>query len=258
MPERKYGVAMYTVHQSAERDLYETFCKLGEIGYQGIEFYGEPVVDQKLLARALKDSRLSLTGWHTEWRNLQENSIERTCEYLLEAGCPIAVIPCLGGKWQVAHGPEQECEEIWKRYTEQINGICEKLKRKGLRTGYHNHDHEFSLHYSGKPVFDLLFDGLSEDVVMEFDSGNCIEGGDDPLRVLKKYHGRDMVLHLKPYSHKRGFQTVLGDEDDANDWEQILDLKNASYLWMLVESENDTLPEFENAKRCLERLKKYL
>lgn len=258
MHEKKYGVAMYTVHQSAEEDLYRTFCKLGKMGYQGIEFYGEPAVDQKLLAKALNDSGLFLTGWHTEWRNLQENSIGKTCEYLQEAGCPLAVIPCLGGKWQVAHGPEQECEEIWKRYIERINEIYENLKKEGLRTGYHNHEHEFSLHYNGKPVFELLFDGFSDEIVIEFDSGNCIEGGGNPLRVLEKYRGRDMVLHLKPYSYKRGFQIVLGDEDDENDWKQILDPRNASYLWMLIESENDTLPEFENAQRCLERLKKYL
>lgn len=255
---KKCGLAMYTVHQHAEKDLYGTFCRLGELGYRGIEFYGEPVVEEALLHRALQDSGLVLTGWHVEWRNLQEDRFSDTVRYLQTVGCPAAVIPCLGGKWQVAHGPAQECREIWLRYTEQINHIAEKLKQEGIRTGYHNHEHEFLLEYDGKKVFDLLFDGLSEDIIIEFDSGNCIEGGDDPLRVLDKYKDRDMFLHLKPYSHAAGFNTVLGAADDANDWRAILDPNKKEYLWLLVESENEVLPEFENAKLCLEGLKAFI
>ncbi len=251
----KCGLAMYTVHRSAEQDLYGTFCRLGELGYKGIEFYGEPEVDPAFLKRSLADSGLTLTGWHMEWRNLQEDRFAESVKYMQTVGCPTAVIPCLGGKWQVAHGPEQECREIWLRYTEQINHICEKLKREGIRTGYHNHEHEFMLSYEGKKVFDILFDGLSEEVIIEFDSGNCIEGGDDPLRILNKYKDRDMLLHLKPYSHTAGFNTVLGAAEDANDWEAILNPANKVYLWLLVESENEVLPEFENAERCMEGLK---
>lgn len=254
----KCGLAMYTVHKSAEKDLYGTFCRLGRLGCRGIEFYGEPAVDKELLKRSLQDSGLVLTGWHVEWRNLQEDRFADTVRYLQSVDCPAAVIPCLGGKWQVAHGPDRECREIWLRYTEQINHIYEKLKREGIRTGYHNHEHEFMLSYDGKKVFDLLFDGLSEEIIIEFDSGNCIEGGDDPLRILNKYRSRDMFLHLKPYSHSAGFNTVLGAEDDANDWRAILDPKNKEYLWLLVESENELLPEFENTELCLKGLKGFI
>lgn len=255
---KQCGLAMYTVHKSAEADLYGTFCRLGKMGYRGIEFYGEPAVEPELLKRSLSDSGLSLTGWHVEWRNLQPDRIKETTAYLQRIGCPIAVIPCLGGKWQVAHGPKEECREIWLRYAEQMNAISEQLAYEGIRTAYHNHEHEFQLEYEGEKVFDLLFDRLSEQIIIEFDSGNCIEGGDDPLRVLKKYENREILLHLKPYSHTNGFNTVLGAADDANDWKSILNPETRTYLWLLVESENEVLPEFENAERCLEGLKQIL
>lgn len=254
----KCGLAMYTIHQSAEKDLYAAFCQMGELGYRGIEFYGEPVIDPDLLKTSLRDSGLVLTGWHVEWRNLQQDRFADTVQYLQTVGCPAAVIPCLGGKWQVAHGPEEECREIWLHYAQQINQICEKLKSEGIRTGYHNHEHEFMLKYDGKRVFDLLFDELSEKVIIEFDSGNCIEGGDDPIRVLRKYRDRDMFLHMKPYSHTAGFNTVLGAADDANDWKAILAPENKEYLWLLIESENEVLPEYTNAELCLEGLKKFI
>lgn len=256
--EEKCGLAMYTVHRSAQKDLYGTFCRLGELGYRGIEFYGEPDVDPEFLKRSLRDSGLHLAGWHIEWRNLQEDRFSGTVRYLQTVGCPAAVIPCLGGKWQVAHGPDQECRDIWLAYAEKINGLCKRLKKEGIRIGYHNHEHEFQLSYGGKKVFDLLFDELDNDVIIEFDSGNCIEGGGDPLRVLQKYRDREMYLHLKPYSRRAGFDTVLGADDDANDWKRILDPALKEYQWLLVESENEVLTEDENAGLCLEGLRRFL
>lgn len=37
----KTGLAMYTVHQTVEKDMRDTFIKLSDMGYRGIEFYGE-------------------------------------------------------------------------------------------------------------------------------------------------------------------------------------------------------------------------
>lgn len=249
---------MYTVHQNAQEDLYGTLCHLAEMGYRGIEFYGELNYDLRLLETALEDSGLILTGWHVEWRELKDDRFPRTAEYLQKAGCPVAVIPCLGGKWHIGHGPEEENREIWLRYIEEINRIARKLKEEGIRTGYHNHEHEFALSYGGQTVFDILFGGLSEDIVLELDTGNCIEGGGDPAQVLKRYRDRDVLLHLKPWSFERGFDVVLGEADDANDWEAILNPARKACMWLLVESENTALPELENAQRCLRGVEKYL
>lgn len=253
----KCGLAMYTVHRNAQKDLYRTLCGAAELGYRGIEFYGEQTYDLRLLETSLKDSGLVLTGWHVEWRDLQDDRFPQTVGYLQAAGCPVAVIPCLGGRWNVGHGPKEECREIWLRYIEEINRIARKLKTEGIRAGYHNHEHEFALSYDGKTVFDLLFEGLSGDVMMELDTGNCIEGGGDPVRVLKRYRDRDVLLHLKPWSYERGFDVVLGDGDDANDWGGILDPDAQNCRWLLVESENASLPEMENAGLCMRGLKQY-
>lgn len=248
----KTGLAMYTVHKSTAADMYGTFRKLHELGYKGIEFYGEQNFDLEILKKSLKDAELTMTGWHVEWANLQDDTFDRTVAYLKEAGCPIAVIPCLGGKWHIGHEPEEECKEVWLRYFDKMTEIQEKLAREGIRTAYHNHEHEFQLSYDGKKLFDFIFDTLPKDFIIEFDSGNCIEGGDDPMRILRKYHDRDMILHLKPYSKVNGFNTWLNAPDDENDWKSILDPKNKSYMWMLVESENDILDEFENCRRCMD------
>ena len=253
--KEKIGLAMYTIHQSAQADLENALMQTAAAGCRGIEFYGGLEFDSETVRRALERSGLTLTGWHVEWRTLQEDRFDKTVRYLQEVGCPMAVVPCLGGKWQIAHTQAQESEQIWQTHIAWLNETARRLTSEGLRMGYHNHEHEFMLHYGGKPLFDYLFDQLSGQIVMEFDTGNCIEGGDDPLRVLKKYRDRAMILHLKPYSHRLGFDVVLGEAQDENDWPAILAAR--PFEWLLLESENTQLPEWENAGRCLKQLYEY-
>lgn len=264
MPENrnwneKTGLGMYTVSRAVRENMEKVFVQLAEMGYRGIEFYGEPKdfpVDK--VRSALRESGLILTGWHTEWRSLQEDTFADTVQYLQAAGCPAAIIPCLGGKWNVGHDQSEECRDRWLYYTENLNRINERLRQEGIQMGYHNHEHEFVLHYDGKSVFDLLYENLDPSILMEFDSGNCIEGGEDPLEVLRRYRDRRILLHCKPYSRKKGFDVVLGEEEDDNAWQEILHQSGSSFEWILIESENSLLPELENARQCLRGLCRYL
>ncbi|MDR1530904.1 MAG: sugar phosphate isomerase/epimerase [Clostridiales bacterium] len=253
----KVALGMYTVRQSVEKDMPAAFAALRRMGYTGIEFYGEPEFDIDLVNHSIQTSGLELTSWHVEWRNLQPDTFQATAEYLEKVRCPIAVVPCLGGKWNVNHTPDQECRAIWEGYIAGLNGINQQLRPLGLRMGYHNHEHEFLLKYDGKTVFDILFEGLHPDIIMELDTGNCIEGGYDPAAIIKKHGGRDILLHLKPYSRRLGFQTALGDENDENDWRAILAAVPKEPR-LIVESENSLLPEMENARQCLEALRAFL
>lgn len=256
---KKTGIAMYTVHHAAEKGIADTFIKLSGMGYQGVEFFGELEkfpADQ--VRRALQAGGMAVTGWHLDWKRLHEDSFYNTIEHLLKCGCTMAVVQCLGGKWNVGHDQNGENRDRWLYYAEWMNRVSEQAKREGLRLAYHNHEHEFALHYDGKSVYDLLYENLSPEIVMELDSGNCIEGGADPVQVIEKYRDRPMILHLKPYSRKKGFEIVLGDSEDENDWQTILCRSGKQFEWLLVESENTVLPEMENAVMCMKNLKKYL
>ena len=259
MVETNIGLGMYTVFESAQKDMTNSFVQLAQMGYTGMEFYGEPAdFPADRVIHALQESGLALTGWHIEWRNLQEKTFGPTVEYLHKVGCPMAIIPCLGGKWNVGHDSSEECKDRWLYYIEDLNHIYEKLQKEGLGMGYHNHEHEFQLHYDGQTVFDLLYENFAPGIVMEFDSGNCIEGGANPLEVLRKHAERPKILHLKPYSKKEGFDVVLGSEQDDNNWKEILKDSGADFKWLLIESEDRALPEMTNAKLCMEGLRRFL
>lgn len=250
---------MFTVHRAVLADMRAAFEKVAALGYRGIEFYGElenfPAVKVRT---ALKSSGLEITGWHVDYGGLREESFQNTVRHLQSCGCTMAIIPCLGGKWNIGHDQSRECRDRWLYYAEWMNRVNRRLKKEGLCLGYHNHEHEFLIRYGQKSVYDLLYENLSPDIVMELDSGNCVEGGGNPAAVLEKYKDRRALLHLKPYSFQRGFDVVLGEEDDANDWQALLHQPGGNLERILVESENTALPEMENAKKCLENLKKYL
>ncbi len=252
------ALGMYTVYEDIKADMAGTFVKLAEMGYGAIEFYGEPEYDVDEVRRALDRSGLDLCSWHIEWRNVQPETIERTIDYLKKVGCSRAIVPCLGGKWNVAHKPSEERRVLWADYATRLNGISARLKAHGIDLGYHNHEHEFQLVYDGERVFDLLFRSLSPEIIMELDTGNAIEGGADPAGVLRTYSGRPVLLHCKPFSLDAGFDTVLGALDDRNDWKGILDAGRQDFLALIVESESRVGSGLENARACLDGLRRFL
>ena len=235
------GIAMYTVHRAVETDMRDTFTKLSDMGYRGIEFYGEPEnFPEENVKGALRTSGMTLTGWHLDWRRLHKEAFSSTVQHLQGCGCDMAVVQCLGGKWNVGHDQKGECEDRWLYYAEWLNQVSGQLKNEGIRLAYHNHEHEFCIHYGEKSVYDILYENLSSDIVME------------------KYRDRQLILHLKPYGGQKGFDVMLGDASDENDWDAMLHQSRAGFEWLLVESENRLLPEMENAAMCIERLRGYL
>jgi sugar phosphate isomerase/epimerase len=252
------GLGMYTVYNDVLADMAATFKNLAKLGYDGIEFYGEPEYDIDTVKRALDVSGLKLISWHIEWRNVQPDTLVKTTKYLKAVGCTRAIVPCLGGKWNVAHTAAEERRGLWEDYTIWMNALAMRLLDNGMSLGYHNHEHEFMLKYDGERVFDILFQRLEPNIIMEFDTGNAIEGGADPVEELKKYKGRPVLLHCKPFSTKNGFNTVLGTADDLNDWKEIAAVCKTDCIAMLVESESTVGSGMENAKACIEGLKRFL
>lgn len=255
----KTGLAMYTLHEAVNKNMEAAFEQAAAIGAHGMEFYGElEAFRPGQVINALQSSGLVMTGWHLDWGRLHGKTFYHTVEYLQKCGCTMVVIQCLGGKWNVGHDQSGECLDRWIYYAEWMNDVNERLRKEGIRLGYHNHEHEFALHYDGKTVYDILYGQLERSIIMELDSGNCIEGGGNPVDVLERYQDRELILHLKPYSVQNGFDVILGEQDDANDWKALLEKGAERSSWLLLESENTALLEMENVEKCFQGLKKYL
>lgn len=251
----KLGLGLYTVYDGLKADLDDTLRRTAEMGYTGVEFFGPAFWRHEEVRDSLARNGLAVCGWHTEWRLLQEDTLRGTIAYHQAIGNPTLVVPALGGPWNIAHTAREDCEAVWSAHAKWMRELAKLLEGEGMRLGYHTHAHEFSLRYaSGRRPYDILAEECPN-VILELDTGNCIEGGGDPVAALRESRNSKLV-HLKPFSHTREFNILLGDEDDANDWPAIVrQCREDGAEWLLVEDEAGGLGDkFVVARRCFERM----
>ena len=110
----------------------------------------------------------------------------------------------------------------------------------------------------GDIPFHYLYDNTAN-VGMQLDNGNALSAGPetDIYDPLTRYPGRAKTLHLKPYSQKDGYATMIGEDDI--DWPKFFALSYAHQPveWFIVEYECETrYGQMEGVEACIKALKK--
>jgi sugar phosphate isomerase/epimerase len=240
------GVQLYSVRKDCEKDLPGTLKALKGFGYEAVEFagyYGRTAADMRTL---LDDHGLKCCGTHTDLDTLEGDALAKTVEYNQAIGNKFLIVPWI---------PEERRKTAadWKKLAAQFDALADKVAPHGMRVGYHNHNFEFTP-IDGTTPWDLFFGGTKKSVVMQVDTGNCIEGGGDPLAVLKKYPGRAATLHVKEYSKTKP-DAFVGDGDIA--WKGVFAACEAGGTqWYIVEYEQEGQPALPAVDSCLKNLRK--
>jgi sugar phosphate isomerase/epimerase len=248
------ALGLYSVYRELQADIEQTLSRVKELGYQGVEFYGEFDHPPERIRMLLERNGLENCGWHTEWKLLQPDTLAATLEYHKLAGTQNIIIPALGGPWEIAHTRGEDSPKVWIGHARKMNELSDRLQQQGMRLGYHTHAHEFETRYDGGITpWDLLCEHTNADIILEVDTGNCLEAGVNPADVLAAIPGRPLLVHGKPYSGRLGLETFIGSDDDDNDWPAILEqCRLASTQWLIIEHESEKKnPGFEGAERCL-------
>ncbi|MHC4479997.1 MAG: sugar phosphate isomerase/epimerase family protein, partial [Planctomycetota bacterium] len=91
-------------------------------------------------------------------------------------------------------------------------------------------------------------------VVMQLDTGNALQGGADPVSVLRRYPARARTVHLKEHSAS-GEAVLVGEGDVA--WDDVFDACESvgGTEWYIVEQESYPHPPLQCVARCLEALR---
>jgi sugar phosphate isomerase/epimerase len=92
---------------------------------------------------------------------------------------------------------------------------------------------------------------------MQMDTGNCMDGGGDPVHYLKKFTGRARTVHLKEYSAKNP-NAIVGEGDVA--WQDVISACQTvgKTEWFIIEQETGSYSPLETAERSLKNLKQLL
>jgi len=242
------GLQIYSVRVDAEKDLAGTIAKVAKMGYEGVEFAGYYGHSAKDIRKMLDDNGLVCCGTHTAMETLADDKLADTIAFNKTIGNKYLIVPWL-------KPDEANARQAWLTYAKRFNELAEKVRPHGMKVGYHNHAHDFAP-VDGTTGWDLLASNTNKDVIMQFDTGNALSGGGDPMVYLKRYSGRATTIHIKEYSTTN--KNALIGEGDIK-WGEIFRLCRAGGTkWYIVEEEKDAYPPLTAVDLSIKNLKKLL
>ena len=245
--------------------LAKALKKIGEIGFEGVEFAGYYDATPAELKQMLADANLTVCGTHvnnskygfdTKKWTYDADVLKKTCEFELAYGNSVIICPGGGNfppgcTWSTGRGgeackPSQEIDDFTKKLCEFYNKAAEDAKKMGCKIGLHNHTWEHAIKMQdGTSFWDFFFTNTSKDVCMEQDVGWSTCAGVDPKQYYKKYPGRSPTLHAKENGmgkNVKEFDAILGQpgKPDATpvDWDGLFPVTDADNVqWYVVECE---------------------
>lgn len=238
------ALELYSLRNELKTDFDGVIRQVGKMGYEGVEFAGYYAWDKKPkdLRKLLDDSGLKCCGTHTPLVTLTGDALKHTVDLHKELGNTFLICPSL----QARDG------EAWAALGKRFAEIAAKAKEHGMSVGYHAHASDFKK-FGNKTAWELFFDNAGPDVIHQIDTGNTLDGGGDPLAMIRKYPGQTRSTHVK--EHGGGPEAAVGE--GTVDWKPLL----AAYQtiggteWYIVEHETSKTP-LVAVKRCLDNLRK--
>jgi sugar phosphate isomerase/epimerase len=164
---------------------------------------------QEQMKEALKQRGLKPIAAHTSYDFLLKQT-DKAIELAKDLG-----VQYVGVAWAAHKKPLDETQTL--KIAENFNVIGKRLQEKGIQFFYHNHGFEFQPYKNGETLFDLLVQKTDSDLVkFEMDVLWTIFPGQDPVKLLKKYPDRWILMHLKDLA--KGVEGDLsGGTDKKND-----------------------------------------
>lgn len=241
------GLQLYSLRQDMPKDVPGHLMKIGKMGYKGVDFagyYGKSAAD---LRKMLDDAGLTCCGTHTGWNTVQGDELKKTAEFNATLGNPFLIVPGLPGTATANKDAVMKTAEILAK-------ASELAKQYKAFVGYHAHGGDFSKKFDGVTVWELLFDNTPKEFIHQIDFGNCMDGGGDPIAMVKKYPGRSRTVHLKEHGGPKG--AVVGE--GTVPWKDVFEVCETvgATEWYIIEQESYKGAPIESVEACAEAMKK--
>ncbi|MGM9683299.1 MAG: sugar phosphate isomerase/epimerase family protein [Eubacteriales bacterium] len=237
--KNNYGLQLYSVRDSSERDFEKTIEQVAKIGYHSVEFAGFFNHSATEVKKMLSDNALEISGTHSPWTDLCPTRICDTLRYHTELGNPYYIIP----------GADLSTPEKMDRFVNVINYAQPVLAAEGIKLAYHNHSREFLMRPCGTTIHAEL--ERRTNLNFEVDTYWVFNAGCDPIAVMERLKDRIDVIHLKDgLSDGKGMALGEGEAPVAAVWKKALEMGFS----MVVESETLSPSGIEEVTRCFNYL----
>jgi sugar phosphate isomerase/epimerase len=200
------GLQLHSVRKQMEENLPNAFSQINQWGIKIVEgggaLYGYPLEEYR---NQLIKNDLQIVSVDASFEELRDN--------------PIAVVykaRYFGSRFATFYWiPHDEAKgfdlEDAKRAIEVMNKAGKLLKDNGITLQYHAHGYEFLAHKKGT-LLDYMLENV-EHAAFQMDVFWMKQGGMDPTKILQKYPGRFLSLHLK--DRKKGTKNSSNGKADV-------------------------------------------
>lgn len=237
-----YGLQLYSVRDTAEKDYEKALREVAALGYEFVEpagFFGNSAEQVK---EWLDKYGLKISGTHSGFADL-ENDFEGTVKYHKTIGNTRYIVP----------GTDTSTRDALDDAVAKFNKYAPMLAEHGIEMGYHNHHREFVL--NNNAIYPNLYFMEKTNIKFEIDTFWAFVAHRDPTAVLEEYRNRLIgCIHLKD---GRRYPAVSGcalGEGSAPVRDVIAKAKDMG-LMMVVESEGLNPTGLEEVARCASFLK---
>jgi len=239
------GLELYSVRDELKKDLMGAVRGVAKMGYECVEFYA-PYYDWTLdyaqqVRKELDALSVRCYSTHNDRQSFTPDGINKAIELNQALGAHYIVM---------AHPGEVKDVDGWKRVAETLNKANETMKSHGLHAGYHNHDLEWKPVDGRKPI-ELLAANTDKSIMLQLDTGPCVELGNDPVAWIEANPGRIRSMHVKEWSREKGFRLLFGE--GAVPWKKVFAAAETTggIEYYLIEQEGSDMSEMETVQRCL-------
>ena len=244
------GLELFSVRTELKQDLMATVRAVAKMGYEGVEFFS-PYFDwtpeyAKDVRKLLDDTGIRCFSTHNGPKSFTAEGLPHAIELNQTIGSKF-IIMASAGRVQGLDG--------WKTVAGTLSHASDELKASGLRTGYHNHQLEFTP-LDGQLPIEVLAANTPKDVVLQLDLGTCVQMKADPVAWIQKNPGRIRSLHAKEWSPETGYKALFGE--GVVPWQKVMDaaIKTGGLEYVLIEQEGSRFSELETAEKCLSAYRK--
>ena len=193
----KAALQLYSLRNQFKKDGLAALDFAVEQGFKEVEL---GLIDPYGFSKEEMKEALQKRGLTPKAGMAQYDALLNKTDQIVEAA-KFFDVKYVGVAWAARKVPWDE-EQVLK-VAADFNIIGKRLKDNGLQFFFHNHGYEFQPYgEDGETLFDLLMQKTDPELVkLEMDVLWTVLPGQDPVKLLKKYPDRWILMHLKELAH---------------------------------------------------------
>lgn len=237
--KNKIGLQIYSVREDFAENPFETLRTIKKMGYDGIEFnYNTnlPFTAEKM-RRELDEIGLECYSAMSGWGEFSTENIKDTVDYMETLGARHVIIG------NIDFAAFDADESYAKQALERMIEINEYAISRGLSSGYHAHQGDFTRYVGEDTFYEYILKNTPASFAAVIDSGNIEAGGGDPISIMKKYPNRSPIVHVKGYNEIERYAAAIWDsETNWNDFFSTAKAGKTELYFVELSARGDYVP----------------